>query len=136
MPKIETSVYEIFLDGSENLVPSKVNPTGGDSDIKMEGIVFDLAIPLDPTALKIEADDIFAALERSARDEVDKEVFRRLWNDPASTADLVTEHRAGHFRVKCRIVDGTRVLGIGSVELHVLFDGRFSDRYLEMIGSK
>ena len=41
--------------------------------------------------------------------------------------DLVYQHRVGHFQVECRILDGNRVMGVGVVELEVLFKGRFSD---------
>ena len=43
------------------------------------------------------------------------------------TRELVYQHRVGHFQVECRILDGHRVMGIGVVELEVLFKGRFSD---------
>jgi hypothetical protein len=33
------------------------------------------------------------------------------------TRELVYQHRVGHFQVKCRILDGDRVVGVGSVEL-------------------
>jgi len=40
---------------------------------------------------------------------------------------FVGQHRAGHFQVECRILVGDRVMGVGVVELEVLFKGRFSD---------
>jgi hypothetical protein len=43
------------------------------------------------------------------------------------TRELVYQHRLGHFQVECRILDGDRVIGVGIVELEVLFKGRFSD---------
>ena len=43
------------------------------------------------------------------------------------TRELVYQHRVGRFKVECRILDGDRVMGVGIVELEVLFKGRFSD---------
>jgi hypothetical protein len=40
---------------------------------------------------------------------------------------LVYQHRVGHFQLDCRVLDGSRVTGTDSVELEVLFKGRFSD---------
>jgi hypothetical protein len=37
------------------------------------------------------------------------------------------QHQVGHFQVECQISDGDRVMGVGVVELEVLFKGRFSD---------
>ena len=35
---------------------------------------------------------------------------------------LVYQHLVGHFQVECRILDGDRVMGVGIVELEVLFN--------------
>ena len=43
------------------------------------------------------------------------------------TREFVYQHREGHFQVECRIMYGDRVMGVGIVELEVLFKGRFSD---------
>lgn len=43
------------------------------------------------------------------------------------TRELVYQHRVGQFQVECRISDGDRVIGVGVVELEVLFKGRFSE---------
>ena len=40
---------------------------------------------------------------------------------------LVYQHRVGRFRVECRVMDQKQVLGIGTVQLEVVFKGRFSD---------
>jgi hypothetical protein len=39
---------------------------------------------------------------------------------------LVYQHRFGHFQVVCRVLDGSRVMGVDVIELEVLFKGRFS----------
>jgi hypothetical protein len=41
--------------------------------------------------------------------------------------ELINQHRVGHFQLECRLLDGDRVMGVGIVELEVLFKGRFSD---------
>ena len=43
------------------------------------------------------------------------------------TRKFVYQHRVGHFQVDCRISDGDRVIGVGVVDLEVLFKGRFSE---------
>jgi hypothetical protein len=50
---------------------------------------------------------------------------RQRWLE--SLKEWVYQHRVGHFRVECRILDGNRLMGVGVVELEVLFKGRFSD---------
>lgn len=40
---------------------------------------------------------------------------------------LVYQHRVGHFRVDCRVLDGSHVMGANVVELEVLFKGRSSE---------
>jgi hypothetical protein len=41
--------------------------------------------------------------------------------------EFVYQNRLGHFYLECRILDDDRVMGVGVVELEVLFKGRFSD---------
>jgi hypothetical protein len=41
--------------------------------------------------------------------------------------EVVYQHRVGHFLVECRVLDKDQVMGVGVVELEVLFKGRFSD---------
>ncbi len=70
----------------------------------------------------------FAKLERSMTPE-QKDQFKELDRKKGREIfrQIVNQHRIGHFQVKCRVLDGTRVMGIDVVELEVLFKGHFSD---------
>jgi len=59
-----------------------------------------------------------------AQEEITEQAHQRALD---RTRDFVYQHRVGHFQVECHILDGDRVVGIGIVELDVLFKGRFSD---------
>jgi hypothetical protein len=50
--------------------------------------------------------------------------------EPQALAAIVSQHRLGRFQVDCRVLDGDRVIGVGRVDLEVLFKGRFSDAAL------
>jgi hypothetical protein len=39
----------------------------------------------------------------------------------------VYQQRAGHFRLCCHVLDGDRTIGVGVIEIEVLFKDRFSD---------
>jgi hypothetical protein len=41
--------------------------------------------------------------------------------------EFVYQQRAGHFRLCCHVLDGDRTIGVGVIEIEVLFKGRFSD---------
>ncbi|MGA9966942.1 MAG: hypothetical protein WBQ10_17215 [Terriglobales bacterium] len=43
------------------------------------------------------------------------------------TRKFVDAERVGHFQLECRVLDGDRIIGVGVVELEVLFKGRVSD---------
>ena len=59
-----------------------------------------------------------------AQEEITEQAHQRALD---RTREFVYQHRVGHFQVECRILDGDRVMGVGIVELEVLFKGRFSD---------
>jgi hypothetical protein len=44
--------------------------------------------------------------------------------------EMVYQHRVGHFQPDCRVLDDDRVMGVGVIELEVLFKGCFSDFWL------
>ena len=58
------------------------------------------------------------------------EQLRRFQKDPETLAQIVNQHRVGRFQVECRVLDTGRVMGVGRVDLEVLFKGRFSDSVL------
>jgi hypothetical protein len=122
-----TTAYEISPDGSRKSVPSEVHESGGGfgPDPEREWIDFYVHIPLDSAERDAEVRRYLAKLEKSmAPEQITKEVHQRALGQ---TRKLVYQHRVGHFQVECRILDGDRVMGVGTVELEVLLKGRFSD---------
>jgi hypothetical protein len=123
----KTVAYQIFANDSKKSVPSETHPTGGgfDGDTQAEWVDFYLHLPLDASELDEEAQRFLAKLEQSmpagerSGDEHQQAMER--------VRQMVWQHRAGHFQVDCDIMDGDRVIGVGVVELEVLFKGRFSD---------
>jgi hypothetical protein len=88
-------------------------------------IIFYVHIPLAPTERDDEARRYLAKLEKSMTpQQITQEARQRALEQ---TRELVYQHRVGHFQVECRILDSDRVIGVGVVELEVLFKGRFSD---------
>jgi hypothetical protein len=123
--KVATVAYQISPDGSKKLVPSEVNQTGGGSDTEAESVFFYAHIPLEPTERDDEARKFVAKIEKSmAPEQVTEEVHQRALE---GARELINPERVGTFRLECRILDGHRVIGVGIVELEVLFKGRFSD---------
>ena len=124
--KVTTKVYEVSQDGTKKLVPSDALVTGGGFTRDEEFSLFHLQIPLDPAERKAEAERFYAGMEhaepqlRQRSEESWQQAIERL-------QELVYQHRVGRFLVECRVLDEERVLGIGAVQLEVLFKGRFSD---------
>jgi hypothetical protein len=122
-----TTAYEVSPDGSKKSVPSEVHESGGGfgPDPKREWVDFYVHIPLESAERDGEVRRYLAKLEKSlAPEQVTEEAHQRALE---RTRDLVYQHRVGHFQVECRISDGDRVIGVGFVELEVLFKGRFSE---------
>ena len=127
--KAATTVYKIFPDGSRKLVPSEVHQFGGGGgfgpDPEPEYVDFYVHIPLGSEERDAEARRYLAELEKSMPPErITEEAHQRALE---RIREVVYQHRVGHFQVECRILDGGRVMGIGVIELEVLFNGRFSD---------
>jgi hypothetical protein len=125
-----TTVYKVSPDGSKKLAPSEVHQSGGGGggfgpDPEPEWVDFYVHIPLESAARDAEVRRYLAKLEKSmAPEQITEEAHQRALD---RTRELVYQHRVGHFQVECRILDGDRVMGVGVVELEVLFKGRFSD---------
>jgi len=126
--KVATRVYEVSPTGSLRLVPSGTQVTGGMDDFGLvppqEGVIFVLNLPLGLPARQAEAQRLFDKMQNSRPEHVPEitrqEAVKRIQKS-------VSQHRVGQFLVECRLLDGTRVMGIGIVQLEVLFKGRFSD---------
>jgi hypothetical protein len=131
MLKVATIASEISADGSKKPVPSEASPTGGGfgGDPEKESVIFYVHIPLEPTERDDEARKYLAKMlaEREKAwpslqltDEDRQRALERL-------REFVYQHRVGHFQIECRILDGDRLMGVGVIELEVLFKGRFSE---------
>ena len=120
-----TVAYETFADGSKKPVPSEVNQTGAGYNTEAEWADFDAHIPLEPAERDDEARRFLARMEKSVPSpQVTEEVHQRALE---RIREILPQERVGHFQVECRVLDGDRVIGVGVVELEVLFKGRFSD---------
>lgn len=129
MPKVATVTYEVSIDGRKQAVPSEVQQSGGGHKPGQEWVDFFIHIPLDPAERDAEASRYLAKMQLAM-----PELMAPLLNTEAARqraiqriGDLVYQHRVGHFYVGCRVSDGDRLMGVGLVELEVLFEGRFSD---------
>ena len=82
-------------------------------------------MPLHSAERDAEVRRYLAKLEKSfAPEQITEEAHQRALE---RTRHLVYQHRVGHFQVECHISDGDRPIGVGVVELEVLFKGRFSE---------
>lgn len=127
--RAETTAYEISANGTKKLVPSEINVTGGGfgPDPEPEWVDFYVNIPLDSEQLDAEVRRCLANLERSMTPEQKGRTEGVRKKSPENLRLLVHQHRIGHFQVECRVLDGTRVMGVDVVELEVLFKGKACD---------
>ena len=123
--KVVTVAAQISADGSKKSVPSEVHSSGGGGDAENEWVDFYVHIPLEPAERDGEARRYLAKIEKALPPNNVSEEDRQQALERARA--FVYQHRVGHFQVECRILDGDRVIGIGVVEVEVLFKGRFSD---------
>ncbi len=89
-----------------------------------EWVSFYLDLPLERAERDLEARRYLDRLQKKAQRVISDSQSKQMLE---GISQFVSQHRSGHFRVECRVLDGTRVVGIGVVELEVLFKGRFSD---------
>jgi hypothetical protein len=130
---VTTTTYEISPNGSKKLVPSEVHVFGGGGggfgpNPEPEWVEFYVHIPLDSKELDREVSRYVAKLVASMTPE-QKAQFTEDGQKKAlaNLRELVYQHRVGHFRVDCQVLDGSRVMGSDGLEIEVLFKGRFSD---------
>ena len=127
--QVRTTAYEVSRDGREKLVGSEVNVTSGMRGVGVaadqEVVWFFLDLPLDPAEQQAEAERYWAKIQdrmppEAHSQEGREEALKRL-------RQCISQYRVGQFRVECRVMDGKRVLGIGTVHFEVLFEGHFVD---------
>lgn len=119
-----TTVYELPQNGGKKVVPSEVQVSGGGFKTDDEYVVFYLHIPLDSAAQTAEARRYYTKFENSVQHEVSEEARQQAIKRIQS---LVYENRVGRFHVACRVLNGKRIIGTGTVLLEVLFKAHFSD---------
>ena len=51
----------------------------------------------------------------------------RCWRRVSTGWRVRVPAKGGHFRLCCHVLDGDRTIGVGVIEIEVLFKGRFSD---------
>ena len=134
-----TTVYQISADGTRSVVPSEVNVSGGGSSASdaTAWVDFYINIPLDPAERDAEIIRFLDNLEKLATDDHTPEQDRqqlhervlRLRMNPEAWAVMVSRYRVGRFQVDCRVLDEDRVIGVGHVDLEVLFKGHYSDAF-------
>ena len=111
-------------------MPSEVKQSGGGSqpDSELEWVDFYVHIQLKDAERDAEVrryvDKLFKSMVPDQINQVPEGGHQRALE---RVRELVYQNRIGHFQVECRILDGDRVMGVGVVELEVLFKGRFSD---------
>ena len=125
-----TEAYLTSSDGTETLVPSEVIVHGGGGGGFMvaegqEWVAFYVHIPLDAAERDSEARNYLDKMlnfrpEEQLSEEAKQQAIQRI-------GELVYQQRLGHFRLKCHVLDGDRTIGVGFIEVEVLFKGRFSD---------
>jgi hypothetical protein len=129
------TTHKISPDGSKELewLASEAHVTGGGfdrGDSPQEWVIFYVHIPLESAELDAEANRYLAKLETARGQQpmptapLTEEERRRAL---ANIRSLVYQHRDGRFLIECHVMDRDQVMGVGKVELEVLFKGRFSD---------
>jgi len=128
-----TIAYEITANGSKKLVPSEVHVFGNGGggfgpNPGPEWVKFYVHIPLNSKELDAEVHRYVAKLVQSMTPEQKAQLTDDYQKKALENSrELVYQHRVGHFRVDCQVLDGSRVMGSDVLEIEVLFKGRFSD---------
>jgi len=143
-----TTTYEIAPDDSRRLVPSNAEKYSHSLGRGAEGatldeefLVFYVYIPLETAERDAEIRKWvanFAAREKDLQmSDSDRQKLeartRELDAHPEQLAEIMNQHRLGHFQVECHVIDrtkdGEKVLGSATVDLEVIYKGRFSEMF-------
>jgi hypothetical protein len=130
--KVATTAYQVLRDVSKKSVASEVHQFAGGRDgfgpEHQEWVAFYVHIPLEPAELDAEARRYLTKMVQAmAPDQAKQFTAEARQRGLERLREFVYQHRLGHFQVECRILDGDRVMGLGIVELEVLFKSCFSD---------
>ena len=125
--------HNVTNSTGEHTFAAVVKPSGGGTGEGRDYVLFALLIPLSPADLDEEAHRFLTkfmgkvkTLDPSpelATPEAQQRILGVL-------REIVYQNRTGHFLVECHVTDGNNVIGTGTVDLEVLFKGRFSDHNL------
>lgn len=131
--QVRTTVYQLLGAGDRRAVASDVILHGGGRHYlrtpPTESVDFYAYIPPDPSERDEEALKILKWGEAGVAPEQLTDQQRR---DAIETARYMVDHtqyRLGHFQIECSVVDGTDVLGVGMVELIIVYEGRLSETF-------
>ena len=122
-----TTAFQIAPDGRKKPIPSEVQVSGGgaSADRRQVSLDFLVHILLPPDERDTEAERFLTKLEAAMNpNEVTPETHQQALE---RLRPLIYQHRVGHFRIECRILDGDKLVGADTLELEVIFKGRFSD---------
>ncbi len=126
-------VHAVTKSAGEQAFAAEVNPSGGGFGDGRDFVNFGLLIPLKPADLDAEAKRYFSkamnmlkAVAPSPEIATVEAQQRALEN----IRELIHQNRTGHYLVECYVMDGEDVIGVGTVDIEVLFKGRFSDHAL------
>ena len=131
---VQAAVYQLSETGQKTLVPSSVSASGTQGDTESEAVLFYLDIPIDDAERDAAVQAFIAAVARQAAaspNEVERAQAARVASvDPRGMAQVMRQHRIGHFRVEFRILDEGRLDSVAGVDLEVVFKGNFFDQML------
>ena len=108
----------------------EVHVAGGGSDSVRDWTTFLIHIPLKPAECDAEARRYLNRLRVELnKDKPASELLDALAQPQMQQklSESVYQHRLGRYQVICNVLDGDRVIGVGTVELEVVYKGRFSD---------
>lgn len=120
--------HKISTIGSRDVL-SEVKVVGGGSELQQDWVLFFVHIPLESAERDEEARRYLAKIENERPGSMPSAALTKEAHLRAleNLREFVYQHQVGHFLVECSVVDGDQVMGVGKVELEVLFKGRFSD---------
>jgi hypothetical protein len=132
--KVEAVVYQVTEQSAGVRVPSQVTASGGGGDLQEESVYFYLDIPIDDSERDAASRAFVAELARraaSSPNETERAQAARFQGmDPRTLGQMVRQHRVGRFRVEFRVLDDTRLVGVATLDLEVVFKGTFFDQIL------